>query len=73
MASDTPLWKAHDISQALQDKLEEMAQVERGEYLCYYISALISADHLGVLQPLFTSTMRRATSPSIARNSETTS
>ena len=30
MASETPLWKAHDISQALQDKLEELPRVDRG-------------------------------------------
>lgn len=29
MASNTPLWKAHDMSQALQDKLEEMPRVSR--------------------------------------------
>lgn len=29
MHSLTPLWKAHDISQALQDKLEELPMVER--------------------------------------------
>jgi divalent metal cation (Fe/Co/Zn/Cd) transporter len=29
MGSDTPLWKAHDVSQALQDKLEELPSVER--------------------------------------------
>ncbi|KAI5481295.1 hypothetical protein MNV49_004917 [Pseudohyphozyma bogoriensis] len=29
MASDTPLWKAHDISQALQDKIEELPKVGR--------------------------------------------
>ncbi|ORY56818.1 CDF manganese transporter [Leucosporidium creatinivorum] len=29
MASETPLWKAHDLSQALQDKLEEMPTVDR--------------------------------------------
>ena len=25
----TPLWKAHDVSQQLQDKLEELPNVER--------------------------------------------
>lgn len=29
MHADTPLWKAHDISQELQDKLEELPLVER--------------------------------------------
>lgn len=29
MSSETPLWKAHDISQALQDKLEELPRVDR--------------------------------------------
>ncbi|KIY72436.1 CDF-like metal transporter [Cylindrobasidium torrendii FP15055 ss-10] len=29
MSGDTPLWKAHDISQALQDKLELLPNVER--------------------------------------------
>ncbi|KAM0789804.1 hypothetical protein ACM66B_006656 [Microbotryomycetes sp. NB124-2] len=29
MAGDTPLWKAHDLSQALQDKLEELPHVDR--------------------------------------------
>ncbi|SCV74690.1 BQ2448_7719 [Microbotryum intermedium] len=29
MSSGTPLWKAHDISQALQDKLEELPKVDR--------------------------------------------
>ncbi|KDE07238.1 hypothetical protein, variant [Microbotryum lychnidis-dioicae p1A1 Lamole] len=29
MSSETPLWKAHDISQALQDKLEELPKVDR--------------------------------------------
>lgn len=30
MSGDTPLWKAHDLSQALQDKLEELPDVDRG-------------------------------------------
>lgn len=29
MKAETPLWKAHDVSQALQDKLEEMPRVSR--------------------------------------------
>lgn len=29
MDASTPLWKAHDISQQLQDKLEELPHVER--------------------------------------------
>ncbi|KAK0204380.1 hypothetical protein DFS33DRAFT_1452992 [Desarmillaria ectypa] len=29
MSSDTPLWKSHDLSQDLQDKLETMPMVER--------------------------------------------
>lgn len=29
MDASTPLWKAHDISQQLQDKLEELPNVER--------------------------------------------
>lgn len=29
MQPDTPLWAAHDLSQALQDKLEEMPNVGR--------------------------------------------
>lgn len=33
MAADTPLWKAHDVSQALQDKLEQLPNVGRGEEL----------------------------------------
>jgi divalent metal cation (Fe/Co/Zn/Cd) transporter len=29
MDKDTPLWKAHDISQQLQDKIEVLPNVER--------------------------------------------
>ena len=29
MAAHTPLWRAHDISQQLQDKLEALPHVER--------------------------------------------
>ena len=29
MSADMPLWKAHDISQQLQDKLESLPNVER--------------------------------------------
>lgn len=29
MSRDTPLWKAHDVSQLLQDKLEDLPQVGR--------------------------------------------
>ncbi|KAE9394080.1 CDF-like metal transporter [Gymnopus androsaceus JB14] len=29
MSSDTPLWKAHDVSQALQDRIEALPNVER--------------------------------------------
>lgn len=29
MSADTPLWKAHDISQTLQDKIESLPGVER--------------------------------------------
>ena len=29
MPADTPLWKAHDISQQLQDKIESLPHVER--------------------------------------------
>ena len=29
MNASTPLWKAHDVSQQLQDKLEELPDVER--------------------------------------------
>lgn len=29
MDADTPLWKAHDISQQLQDKIEVLPNVER--------------------------------------------
>lgn len=29
MAADTPLWKAHDVSQQLQDKIELLPDVER--------------------------------------------
>ena len=29
MAADTPLWKAHDLSQQLQDKIEVLPNVER--------------------------------------------
>lgn len=29
MNADTPLWKAHDISQQLQDKIEVLPSVER--------------------------------------------
>ncbi|KAJ7065897.1 cation efflux family-domain-containing protein [Mycena belliarum] len=29
MEADTPLWKAHDVSQALQDKIEQMPNVGR--------------------------------------------
>lgn len=30
MDADTPLWKAHDLSQALQDKIEQLPNVGRG-------------------------------------------
>jgi hypothetical protein len=29
MEADTPLWKAHDLSQQLQDKIEVLPNVER--------------------------------------------
>lgn len=29
MAAETPLWKAHDVSQQLQDKIELLPNVER--------------------------------------------
>ncbi|KAJ7202780.1 hypothetical protein GGX14DRAFT_152393 [Mycena pura] len=29
MDADTPLWKAHDLSQALQDKIEQLPNVGR--------------------------------------------
>ena len=29
MAADTPLWKAHDLSQQLQDKIEVLPNVGR--------------------------------------------
>lgn len=29
MDANTPLWKAHDVSQQLQDKLEVLPNVER--------------------------------------------
>ncbi|CAO1632996.1 unnamed protein product [Jaminaea pallidilutea] len=29
MAPDTPLWKAHDVAQALQDSLEDLPEVDR--------------------------------------------
>jgi hypothetical protein len=29
MPSETPLWKAHDLSQDLQDKLETLPRVDR--------------------------------------------
>lgn len=29
MPADTPLWKAHDISQQLQDRIEVLPNVER--------------------------------------------
>lgn len=29
MSANTPLWKAHDISQQLQDKIEVLPNVER--------------------------------------------
>ena len=29
MKADTPLWKAHDLSQQLQDKIEVLPNVER--------------------------------------------
>ena len=29
MDGNTPLWKAHDISQQLQDKIEDLPNVER--------------------------------------------
>lgn len=29
MKADTPLWRAHDISQQLQDKIEQLPLVER--------------------------------------------
>lgn len=30
MDAETPLWKAHDLSQALQDKIEQLPNVGRG-------------------------------------------
>jgi hypothetical protein len=29
MSGDTPLWKAHDVAQALQDKIEVLPGVDR--------------------------------------------
>jgi divalent metal cation (Fe/Co/Zn/Cd) transporter len=43
MDADTPLWKAHDISQQLQDKLETLPGVER---------AFVHVDHETTHRPV---------------------
>ena len=43
MPADTPLWKAHDVSQLLQDKLEVLPNVGR---------AFVHVDHETTHQPV---------------------
>jgi divalent metal cation (Fe/Co/Zn/Cd) transporter len=43
MSGDTPLWKAHDISQQLQDKIEALPNVER---------AFVHVDHETTHRPV---------------------
>lgn len=43
MKSDTPLWKAHDASQLLQDLIEELPNVER---------AFVHVDHEATHRPV---------------------
>lgn len=43
MPGDTPLWKAHDLSQAMQDKLETLPGVER---------AFVHVDHETTHRPV---------------------
>ena len=43
MPADTPLWKAHDISQQLQDKIESLPHVER---------AFVHVDHEWTHKPV---------------------
>jgi divalent metal cation (Fe/Co/Zn/Cd) transporter len=43
MDGSTPLWKAHDISQQLQDKLEVLPNVER---------AFVHVDHEATHRPV---------------------
>lgn len=49
MDASTPLWKAHDISQQLQDKLEELPNVER---------AFVHVDHETTHTPVCVSCFR---------------
>jgi divalent metal cation (Fe/Co/Zn/Cd) transporter len=43
MPADTPLWKAHDVSQQLQDKIEVLPNVER---------AFVHVDHETTHRPV---------------------
>lgn len=43
MSANTPLWKAHDISQQLQDKIEVLPNVER---------AFVHVDHEATHTPV---------------------
>ena len=45
MAADTPLWKAHDLSQQLQDKIEVLPNVGR---------AFVHVDHETTHTPVCT-------------------
>ena len=44
MPGDTPLWKAHDVSQDLQDQLETLPRVER---------AFVHVDHEVSHRPVY--------------------
>lgn len=54
MDANTPLWKAHDISQQLQDKIEVLPNVER---------AFVHVDHETTHAPVRTLTLFALRSP----------
>lgn len=48
MDASTPLWKAHDLSQELQDRIEVLPNVERA-----FVHVDHETDHAPVRYPLF--------------------
>jgi hypothetical protein len=52
MNADTPLWKAHDISQQLQDKIEVLPNVERAFVHVDHETSHVPVRHF-VRPPLF--------------------
>lgn len=63
MKSDTPLWKAHDASQLLQDLIEELPNVER---------AFVHVDHEATHTPVSTcNTLDKVSPAECSRNRNT--